>query len=51
MPLLRYARLLGLRLHAGAAGARQIGQATFPEVAEAAAQRFGPSLLSRSAAA
>jgi hypothetical protein len=51
MPLLRYVCLVGLRLHAGGAGARQIGQATFPEVAEAAAQRFAPSLLSRSVAA
>ena len=51
MPLLRYAPLVGLRLHAGAAGARQIGQATVPDVAEAAARRFAPSLLSGPVAA
>ena len=51
MPLLRYVCLVGLRLHAGGAGARQIGQTTFPEVAEVAAQRLAPSLLSRSVAA
>jgi Zn-dependent M28 family amino/carboxypeptidase len=31
MPLLRYAGLIGLMLHAGAAGAQQIGQTTSPE--------------------
>jgi hypothetical protein len=51
MPPLRYVRLVGLRLHAGGAGARPIVRATFPEVAEAAAQRSAPSLLSRSVAA
>lgn len=33
-------------LLAGGAGARQMGQATFPEIPVAEAQRFAPSILS-----
>jgi len=51
MSFRRYGRLIGLGLHAGGAGPQQICPATSPEVAEAAAQRFAPSLLGRSVAA